>query len=128
MDTLRVGMKHTEEWEVTEKLCTTRGDYKVFSTPSMTLFVEMTCHHLVAPHLKPGQGQVGLSVNLRHFAPTPIGRKVRADAELAAIDRRKLAFKVKVFDDVEQVGESEHERFVIDVDKYIERLKKKIEA
>jgi fluoroacetyl-CoA thioesterase len=128
MDTLRVGMKHTEEWEVTEKLCTTRGDYKVFSTPSMTLFIEMTCHHLVAPHLKPGQGQVGLSVNLRHLAPTPIGRKVRADAELAAIDRRKLAFKVKVFDDVEQVGESEHERFVIDVDKYIERLKKKIEA
>ena len=126
MDTLKIGMKHTLEMEVTEKYCTARGDYKVFSTPSMTLFVEMASHQLAAPHLKSGQGQVGLSVNIRHLAPTPIGKKVRADAELTAIDRRKLTFKVQVFDDVEQVGEAEHERFVIDVDKYIERLKKKI--
>lgn len=48
--------------------------------------------------------------------------------EIVGIDRRKLTFKVKVFDDVEQVGEAEHERFVIDTDKYIERLKKKIAA
>ena len=128
MDSLKVGMKHTLEWEVTEKYCTARGDYKVFSTPSMTLLVEMASHQLAAPHMKPGQGQVGLSVNIRHLAPTPIGKKVRADAELVAIDRRKLTFKVKVTDDVEQVGEAEHERFVIDEDKYIERLKKKISA
>ena len=126
MDTLKVGMKHSEEWEVTENLCTTRGDYKVFSTPSMTRFVEMASQSLAAPYLKPGQGQVGVSVNIRHLAPTPIGKKVRADVELTGIDRRRLAFKVKVFDDVEQVGEAEHDRFVIDVDKYIERLRKKI--
>lgn len=125
MDALKPGMKHSVEWEVTEKLCTTRGGYKVFSTPSMTQFIEMTAQALAAPHLKPGQGQVGVSVNIRHLAPTPIGKKVRAEAELVGIDRRKLTFKVKVFDDVEQVGEAEHERFVIDVDKYIERLKKK---
>jgi predicted thioesterase len=126
MDTLKVGMTDTLEWEVTEKLCTTRGDFKVFSTPSMTLFVEMASQKLAAPHLKPGQGQVGLSVNIRHLAPTPVGKKVRAEVELVGIDRRKLTFKARVFDDVEQVGEAEHERFVIDVDKYIERLKKKI--
>jgi predicted thioesterase len=128
MDTLRVGMKHTQEWEVTEARCTTRGDYKVFSTPSMTQLVESTANQLAAPHLKPGQGQVGIVVTVRHLGPTPLGKQVRAEAELVAIDRRKLAFKVKVFDDVEQVGEAEHERFVIDVDKYIERLRKKIGA
>jgi predicted thioesterase len=128
LDTLKVGMKHTQEWEVTEARCTTRGDYKVFSTPSMTQFVEMTAQALAAPHLKPGQGQVGTMVSIRHLGPTPLGKKVRAEAELVAIDRRKLTFKVKVYDDVEQVGEAEHERFVIDVDKYIERLKKKIEG
>lgn len=126
MDTLKVGMKDTLEWDVTEKLTTTRGEFKVFSTPSMVLFVEMAAHKLVAPHLHPGQGQVGLTVNIRHMAPTPIGKQVRAEVELAGIDRRKLTFKVKVFDDVEQVGEAEHERFVIDVDKYNERLRKKI--
>ena len=128
MDSLKVAMKHTLEWEVTERLCTSRGGYKVFSTPSMTLFVEMASQQLAAPHLKPGQGQVGLSVNIRHLAPTPIGKKVRAEVELTGIDRRRLTFKVKVYDDVEQVGEAEHERFVIDEDKYIERLKKKIDA
>jgi len=128
MDTLRVGMKHSQEWEVTEARCTSRGDYKVFSTPSMTQLVESTANQLAAPHLKPGQGQVGVLVTIRHMGPTPMGKKVRAEAELVAIDRRKLAFKVKVFDDVEQVGDAEHERFVIDVDKYIERLRKKIGA
>ena len=126
MDTLKIGMKHSLEWEVTDNHCTSRGEYKVFSTPSMTLLVESTANQLAAPHLKPGQGQVGVSLTIRHMAPTPIGKKVRAEAELVAIDRRKLSFKVKVYDDIEQVGESEHDRFVIDVDKYIERLKKKI--
>lgn len=126
MDTLKVGMKDALEWEVTEKLCTTRGEFKVFSTPSMTLLVEMAAQKLAAPHLKSGQGQVGLSVNIRHLAPTPIGKKVRAEVELVGIDRRRLAFRAKVFDDVEQVGEAEHERFVIDVDKYVERLKEKL--
>jgi predicted thioesterase len=128
MDALKVGMKHTLEWVVEEKFTTSRGGYRVFSTPSMTLFVEIASQQLAAPHLKPGQGQVGLSVNIRHLAPTPIGKKVRAETELTGIDRRKLTFKVRVYDDVEQVGEAEHERFVIDEDQYIERLKKKIEA
>ncbi|MEK6593705.1 MAG: hotdog domain-containing protein [Pseudomonadota bacterium] len=125
MDTLKVGMKDTLEWDVTEKLTTTRGDYRVFSTPSMCLLAEMAAHRLVEPHLKPGQGQVGLTVNIRHLAPTPIGRRVRAEVELTAIDRRKLTFHINIHDDTEQVGEVTHERFVIDVDKYIERLKKK---
>jgi len=127
MDTLNVGMKHTQEWVVEEKHTTLRGGYRVFSTPSMTQLVESTANRLAAPHLKPGQGQVGILVTVRHMGPTPMGKKVRAEAELVAIDRRKLTFKVKVFDDVEQVGEAEHERFVIDEDKYIERLKKKLD-
>lgn len=125
MDTLKVGMTDTLEWEVTEKYTTTRGEFKVFSTPSMCLLAEMAAGKVAEPHLKPGQGQVGLTINIRHMAPTPIGRKVRADATLTAIDRRKLTFDVKIYDDVEQVGEVTHERFVIDVDKYTERLRKK---
>lgn len=126
MDTLKIGMKDTLEWEVSERLTTARGEFKVFSTPSMCLFAEMASHKLVTPHLNAGQGQVGLTVNIRHMAPTPIGKTVRADVALTAIDRRKLTFHIEIFDDVEQVGEVTHERFIIDVDKYIERLRKKI--
>ena len=128
MDTLHVGMKDTLEWEVTERLTTTRGEFKVFSTPSMCLFAEMAAHKLTAPHLKRDQGQVGLAINIRHLAPTPIGKMVRAEVELTAIDRRKLTFHIAILDDVEQVGDVMHERFVVDVDKYIERLRKKLTA
>jgi len=127
MDGLKVGMKHEEEWEVTADLCTRRGEYRVFSTPSMTWFVEMTSQNLAKPYLKPGQGQVGTVVNIRHLGPTPLGKRVRCEAELVAIDRRRLTFKAKVFDEVEQVGEAEHERFVVDLDKYMARLKAKLE-
>jgi len=127
MDALRTGMKDQLEWEVTERLTTSRGEFKVFSTPSMCLLAEMASHKLAAPYLEPGQGQVGLTVNIRHMAPTPLGKMVRAEVELTGIDRRKLTFQVKIFDDVEQVGEVTHERFVIDVDKYTERLRKKIQ-
>jgi predicted thioesterase len=126
MDSLKPGMKHAQEWVVEEKHTTQRGDYRVFSTPSMTQLVESTANQLVVPHLKPGQGQVGVLVTVRHMGPTPMGKKVRAEAELVAIDRRKLSFKVMVYDDAEQVGEAEHDRFVIDLDKYYEKLKKKL--
>lgn len=92
----------------------------------MCLFAEMAAHKLAAPYLKPGQGQVGLAIDLRHMAPTPIGKMVRAEAELTSIDRRKLTFHATIFDDLEQVGDVIHERFVIDADKYRERLRKKI--
>ena len=126
MDTLKVGLKDTLAWEVTEQLTTPRGEFRVFSTPSMCMLAEMAAHKLVAMHLKPGQGQVGLVVNIRHMAPTPLGKMVRAEVELTAIDRRKLAFHVQIFDDVEQVGDVTHERFVVDVDKYTDRLRKKV--
>jgi fluoroacetyl-CoA thioesterase len=128
MDSLKAGMKHVQEWVVEEKHTTQRGDYRVFSTPSMTQLVESTANQLAAPHLKPGQGQVGVVVTVRHMGPTPMGKKVRAEAELVAIDRRRLSFKVKIYDDVEQVGEAEHERFVIDLDRYFDKLRKKLEA
>jgi fluoroacetyl-CoA thioesterase len=126
VDTLKIGMKHTQEWVVEEKHTTQRGDYRVFSTPSMTQLVESTANQLAAPHLKPGQGQVGILVTIRHMGPTPMGGKVRAEAELIGMDRRKLSFRVKVYDEIEQVGEAEHDRFVIDFDKYMQKLKKKI--
>ncbi len=93
MDTLKIGMKDTLEWQVTEQYTTTRGEFKVFSTPSMCLLAEMAAGKIAEPHLKPGQGQVGLTVNIRHMAPTPLGKKVRADATLTAIDRRKLTLR-----------------------------------
>lgn len=128
MDTLQVGMKHVVIREVSAAMTTQRGECQVFSTPSMVQFCESAASQLVAPHLKPGQGQVGMVVTIRHLGPTPLGKRVRAEVELTGIDRRRLGFKIKVFDDAEQVGDCDHDRFIVDLDKYQAKLKKKIEG
>jgi predicted thioesterase len=126
MDEIKVGLKKTYEYEVTESYTTARGDYKVFSTPSMCLLAERSCQELLKPYLEPGQGQVGIVITIRHTAATPMGKKVRAEVEVTEVDRRRVAFQVNFFDDVEQVGDVKHERFIIDLDKYTERLRKKV--
>ncbi len=128
MEALQVGMKLSVEREVTEAMTTQRGEYRVFSTPSMVQFCESAASQLVAPHLQPGQGQVGIVVTIRHLGPTPMGKRVRAEVDLVGVDRRRLSFKIKVFDDIEQVGECEHDRFIVDLDKYQAKLKKKIDG
>lgn len=126
MDTLKAGMKHTETWDITEERTTQRGPYKVFATWSMTRLVEMTASNLVTPHLKPGQGRFGMYILIKHMGPTPLGKSVRSEAELVGIRKRRLSFKVRVFDDVEQVGESDHDRFIVDLVNYFARLEKKL--
>lgn len=128
MDTLQVGMRHVAEREITEAMTTPRGEYRVFSTPAMVQFCESAASQLVAPHLPPGQGQVGIVVTIRHLGPTPLGKRVRAEVELTGVDRRRLSFKIKVFDDIEQVGDCDHDRFIVDLDRYQAKLKKKIEG
>ena len=125
MEGLKPGMKHTATLKVERKHCTSRGGPWVFSTPEMVKFSELACHELAAPHLASGQNSVGVVVHIRHMAPTVEGQSVRAEIELIEVDRRRLKFKVNLFDELDQIGECEHERFVIDVDKSLERLKAK---
>lgn len=128
MSNLEPGFKGTTELMVAREHCTSRGGPWVFMTPAMVQFCEQSCHNLVMPKLDAGQHTVGTVVHIRHLAPTPEGMKVRAEIELVEVDRRRLKFKVQIHDEVELVGECEHERFVIDIDKAGERLRKKIEG
>jgi len=125
MQALSPGVKGTFTMKVEREHCTSRGGPWLFSTPEMVRFSERSSHELVASLLTKGQNTVGAVVNIRHMAPTLEGQTVRADIELIEVDRRRLKFKVQIFDELEQIGECEHERFVIDVDKSGERLRAK---
>jgi predicted thioesterase len=98
------------------------GSAAVLSTPMMILSMEEASHAAVAPHLPLTQSTVGTVVNIKHLAATPLGMKFYAEAELVEVDRRRLRFKVTAYDEKEKVGEGEHERFIIDIDKFAERL------
>jgi len=68
---------------------------------------------------------VGVEVNVRHLAATPVGMRARAQAELIAVEGRKLAFRVEAFDEVERIGEGEHRRVIINVGRFKERVEAK---
>lgn len=97
----------------------------VFATPRMISYMERTAHQAVLKYLNEGQTTVGTLVNVRHLGATPVGMQVRFRAELVEIDRRRLRFKVEAWDAVEKIGEGEHERFIIDRDRFDERLAQK---
>lgn len=128
MSGLEAGLKGSLSWQVTEDLCMTRGVVPVFSTPSMVLLVERAAIHTIEPYLSAEQRTLGTSVQIKHLAPSFPGQQVRAEVELVEVDRRRLSFRVEVFDEVEKVGEGTHERFIVDPAKYDERVKAKLAA
>jgi fluoroacetyl-CoA thioesterase len=97
----------------------------VLSTPRMIAMMERTSHTAILPFLSEGQRSVGAAVNIRHLAATPVGMKVRFRAELLEIDGKRLLYRVEAWDEIEKIGEGEHERFIIDTQKFNDRLLKK---
>lgn len=116
--TLVVADEHTAEHLQSGKLL-------VFSTPLMVALMEEAALKTVAPHLEPGQDTVGISLDIQHLAPTPVGMKVTAKAELVEVDRRRLVFNVEAFDEQEKIGQGNHQRMIIDVDRFLARVQEK---
>jgi len=100
----------------------------VFATPMMVLMMENAALNAIRPFLGQGESAVGTVVNIRHLAATPVGMRVRAEAEVVAVEGRKIAFNVRAYDEQELIGEGTHERSVIDLARFNERLRKKSET
>lgn len=101
------------------------GAVKVLATPQMVLLMERAGVAAVDPLLPPGYRTVGAHLDVRHLAPTPIGFEVEATAELIEVDGRRLTFRVQAHDGVELVGEGTHQRVIINVEKFSERVAQK---
>ena len=122
------GIKGRREQTVTPEMSAARvgsGLVEVFATPMMVALIEQTCLESVLPHLEDGQGTVGTLVNVSHVAATPIGMRVWCESELVEVDRRRLVFSVKAYDECGLIGEGTHERFIIDTTKFMEKIRAK---
>ena len=125
---IETGIKGHKEQIVTPEMSAARvgsGLVDVFATPMLVALVEQTCYESVLPHLDEGQGTVGTLVNVTHVSATPIGKRVWCDSELVEVDRRRLVFRVKAYDEAGPIGEGSHERFIIDTARFMEKLKDK---
>ena len=100
------------------------GALDVFATPAMIGFMENTCFHLTEKELAEGETTVGISVNIRHLKATNVGEEVVCTAILTDIDGKKLTFDVKVTEGDVVVGEGTHERFIVNAQKFMDKLKK----
>jgi predicted thioesterase len=118
-------MKITVTDDLTAEASNVEGMVPVLATPRLISFLERTAHLAVFPLLAEGQSTVGTLVNLRHLAATPVGMEVRFRAELVEVDRRRLLFKVEAWDEVEKIGEGQHERYIIDQARFLSGVEKK---
>jgi fluoroacetyl-CoA thioesterase len=134
LDELMVGMKHSETVVVEERITVTEvvGVFApgtdmppVLATAFLIGFVEWTCMRLLEPYLEPQHRSLGTHVDLSHTAATPVGMKVTAEVTLEAAEGRRLKFRVVCRDEVEVICEGEHERFVVDIDRFLKGVEKK---
>lgn len=125
---LRTGMKAEKAEKVTEDNTAIKygsGGVAVYATPAMIGLMEGTCLAAVDPHLPAGLATVGTSLNVKHTAATPVGMNVKVCAELLEIEGKRLVFRVEAFDDKDKIGEGTHERYIIDLEKFIKKAEAK---
>ncbi|WP_371372502.1 thioesterase family protein [Sporomusa aerivorans] len=125
---LHIGMKAEKTEQVMSDNTAIKygsGGVAVYATPAMIGLMEGTCLSAVDPHLPAGMATVGTDLKVKHLAATPVGMQVRATAELTGITGKKLTFAVKAFDDKELIGEGTHERYIIDLSKFLQRTEAK---
>lgn len=101
------------------------GFVEVLSTPMLVAIMEGAAKNCVQDYLPDGQTTVGTRVDIKHLAATPIGMEATAKAELIEVDGRRLVFKVEAYDEKEKIGEGSHERFIIDVEKFMKKNRAK---
>src|SRR5207253_8599589 len=97
----------------------------VFATGYMVGLMEWTCMQLLAPHLDPGEGSLGVHIDVSHTAATPPGLTVTVDTECLAVDGPRVTFAVKAHDGIDPIGEGRHQRFIVLWDKFNARLAEK---
>jgi fluoroacetyl-CoA thioesterase len=91
---------------------------RVFATGYMVGLMEWACMQLMAPHLDAGEGSLGVHIDVNHTAATPPGLTVTVDVECTEVVGKKISFKVKAHDGVDQIGAGRHERFVVAWEKF----------
>jgi predicted thioesterase len=98
---------------------------RVYATPELVRDIENTCRDFLLQHVEPGEDSVGVHIELAHTAPTLLGMWVEITATVAEQDRRRVTFDIAARDEVEEVARGRHVRFIVDVDKSVERFRRK---
>ncbi len=128
---IKLGTKNERRIKVSHNQTTSflwEGE-NVFSTPSMISEMEETCRLLLKEQFLKVDSEwdsVGTVVDINHTAATPVGAEIILKAEIIGVDGRRVQFKVSTEDNLEQIGEGKHERFIINTPKFKEKFDLKV--
>jgi fluoroacetyl-CoA thioesterase len=125
---LQIGMTAEKSEKVTENNTAIKygsGGVAVYATPAMIGIMEGTCLAAVDPFLPEGMSTVGIHLDVKHTAATPVGMSVRATAKLIEISGKRLTFTVEAYDNKEKIGEGTHQRYIIDLAKFLQKAQEK---
>ena len=97
----------------------------VLSTPNLVGWLERTAREAMAPSLEDNERSVGLEIELRHLAPTPVGQTVTCLARVIHADGTQVTFQVEARDEQELVARGVHKRQIVRVDRFAQRVGRK---
>jgi predicted thioesterase len=126
-DFIQPGFEKEETFTVEEQHTAAHvgsGTVRVLATPWMIAFMEITARKLLDEYLPEGYSSVGVLVNVRHLAPASLGRQVIAQARVQAIEGNRVTLLVEVRQGEKQIGAGNHERYVIEVARFLKRLER----
>jgi predicted thioesterase len=103
------------------------GIVRVLATPVLAYLLEAAALDAAEKYVSAGHQTVGIRLDIRHFAATPVGMRVRAQAEVINVDGRLISFHVWAEDDAELISDGDHERMIITLDKFDARMRAKSE-
>jgi predicted thioesterase len=129
MEALKPGLRGRAELVVGEEHTAPRvgsGRVRVLATPVMINLIEAAALDAIERLLPPGHQSLGTVLNVRHIAATPVGMRVTASAEVVAVEGRTVRFRVEAHDERELIGDGTHERVVVNVAKFDQRIQKKL--
>ncbi len=101
------------------------GNLPVYATPAMIALMEKTAMLSVAKELPEGQTTVGTKLEIEHVSATGLDKEISCESELVEIDRRRLVFLVTASDPSGIIGKGKHERFIVDCDKFMDKVNTK---
>jgi predicted thioesterase len=125
LEYITIGMSAEKTVTVTSEM--TVGHFvtnmpQVYATPMMILHMEMASGSAIASHLPEGFVSVGMEVNVRHLAATPVGRTVRAISRVTWLDLKSVVFDVEAWDGIRKIGDGTHRRGIVNVAEFERRF------
>jgi fluoroacetyl-CoA thioesterase len=125
---LKPGLKGESSLVVTEAMTAPKigsGQIEVFASPMMIAAMEAAAVACIERYLPAGHASLGTHLDVEHSAPSPVGARVVATAEIVAIDGRTVTFRVEAHDEHEIIGSGTHTRVIVDADRFGAKVARK---